>query len=117
MLTSLTIQRLRRHDTLILLLHGQLLKVILITLFKFNEYVTEYNRVTNFIVVPLKINLFRKSWHLVAGHSAARDTNRGTPFVRAINDVFLAHAKSEHLLDLLTLVGINVVFFSSIFCN
>ena len=49
-----------------------------------------------------------KSRHFVKGYSAARDTNRGTLFVRAVNEVFRAHAKSEHLLDLLTLVWIII---------
>ena len=57
-------------------------------------------------MVIIKIYLSRKSWHLVAGYTAARDTNTGTPFVRAINDVFRAHAKSDDIGGLLIRVEI-----------
>ena len=49
---------------------------------------------------------------IVAGFSAARDTRRGTPFVRAIHDVFRAHAKSDDILSLLTRVRTINVFLS-----
>ena len=60
----------------------------------------------NKVMVIIKIYLSRKSWHLVAGYTAARDTNTGTPFVRAINDVFQAHAKSDDIGGLLIRVEI-----------
>ena len=65
---------------------------------------------TKFKVLSLKIYIYLtlKSLHFVTGYSAARDTNMGTPFVRAINDVFRAHAKSDDILSLLTRVGILV---------
>ena len=47
-----------------------------------------------------------KSWYFVKGYSAARDIKQGTPFVRAINDVFQAHAKSDDIGGLLIRVEI-----------
>ena len=63
--------------------------------------VTVYNHVTKLKAPSIKNRLGSA---IVAGFSAARDTRRGTPFVRAIHDVFRAHAKSDDILSLLTRV-------------
>ena len=107
-----------RHDTQILLSLGQLLTVLF-----FPNIIWDIKEILSLLqsrcvwswIEPCEGNQAESS-HCVTGYEAVRDENRGSPFIRAIHDVFRDHAKSDDILSLLTRVDIIVFFCLERFC-